>query len=165
MSAAQKLNSQHPFLDRDVVMSIANSVAESLKVLADVTAEFEKPFSGSDWSSPTEFSVYLSLDSKPFLGKIQFHFDREVAKFVIEKITHSPCGNDTEEIFDGIGEISNIFYGSAKTKLNMLGFKLQMSLPVPSLTKNLPPAPSTHKCMIIPFKVNNALCYVEIIIN
>ena len=164
MSAAFKVDVQHPFMDREVVLNIANGVVETLKILADITADFEKPFVADHWQSPTEVSVYLNLNSEPFCGKIHFHFDVKVAKYIIETLTGSSVPSDSDEILDGVGEISNIFYGSAKTKLNGIGYNLKMSLPTPCWTKDLPPSPDSKKCMIIPFKVNNALCYVEIVI-
>ncbi len=164
MSAAPKINTSHPFMDREVVMSFGNGVIEVLKMMADVEAHFEKPFAAMNWQSPTEVSVHLTLSSDPYKGKIQFHFDKAIAKSIIEKMTGAGIEPDSPEILDGVGEISNMFYGAAKTKLNLQGYNLNMSLPKPCWTKDLPKPIATLTCMVIPFKISTALCYVEIII-
>ncbi len=163
MSAAKKINIHHPFMDGAIIHSLANGVVEALKVMVDIEASFEKPFVGLNWKSPTDFSVYLNLNSDSYKGRIQFHFTHMVAKTIIEKLIGSEVV-DKSEILDGVGEISNIFYGGAKTKLNLLGLNLSMSLPKPCLTKDLPNTISETTCMLIPFKVLGEICYVEIIL-
>lgn len=164
MSAARKIKAEHPFMDRELVLSFANGVVDVLKMMAQVDANFEKPFAAVNWKSPTELSVHLALNSDPYKGKIVFHFDKTVAQSIIEQMTGSEVSPSLEEILDGVGEISNMFYGAAKTKLNMVGFQLAMTLPVPVLTKNLPVYVTDTTSMVIPFRILEKLCYVEIII-
>ncbi|MBC7741938.1 MAG: chemotaxis protein CheX [Bdellovibrionaceae bacterium] len=164
MSAANKINIHHPFMDGVIIQSLANGVVEALKIMVNIEASFEKPFVGTNWKSPTDFSVYLNLNSDFYRGRIQFHFTEMVAKTIVEKLIGSEV-IEKSEILDGVGEISNIFYGGAKTKLNSLGLNLAMSLPKPCLTKDLPKAIAETTCMLIPFKVLGEICYVEIILN
>ena len=164
MSAAPKININHPFMDRLVVLSFANGVVEALKTMSDISAEFEKPFAALNWRSPSDVSVYLTLNSDSYKGRLVFHFPIGVAKAIIEKITGSEVQEDSDDVLDGVGEISNMFYGAAKTKLNTSGFNLTMSIPKPCWTKSLPQPMSDSTCMLIPFKVLNEMCYVEIVL-
>ena len=101
----------------------------------------------------------------PFKGQILFHFDKQVAKTIIEKMMSLEIlDENSSELLDGVGEISNMFYGTAKMKLNEIGFKLSMSTPHPCWTKDLPPVASSKANMIVPFKIITKHCYVEIII-
>ena len=164
MSNAKKISLEHPFMERQVILNLAHGVVETLKMMADIDAEFEKPFTATNWVSPTDVSVYLSLNSGGHKGRLQFHFNKNVAKTIIEKMTGSEVESDSDEILDGVGEISNIFYGAAKAKLNLLGFNLAMSIPKPCWSRNLPRLTSDVTCMLIPFKVLQELCYVEIVL-
>lgn len=164
MSAAQRILAKHPFSDEDVILSIANGVVDTLKMIAECQSDFEKPFETSNWTSPTDVSVYIKLDSDPYRGMIQFHFHKDIIKFLVEKITYCPIEGKDNELLDGVGEISNIFYGAAKTRLNILGFKLKMSFPIPSFTKDLP-SKGNHKSVVIPFNINSYKCFVEIVVT
>ena len=164
MSAAAKINTQHPFLNKDVILNLAGEITNTLKVMANIEARFEKPFAIANWKSPKEISVVLALDTAELKGKIHFHFDKYVAQEIISNLTGSQINEDSEEMLDGVGEISNIFYGAAKTKLNQIGFHLTLSSPHPCWTKDLPPTVGHSICLIIPFKVSDKDCYVEIII-
>jgi chemotaxis protein CheX len=165
MSAAKKIEPGHPFMDGNVIMNLANGINTTLKTMTDLVANFDKPFIGQNWKPTSEFSVFLDLGVDPFKGQIFFHFDKLVAKTIIEKMTGAALDEgNSEEILDGLGEVSNMFYGSAKTKLNELGFKLKMSIPHPSLTEKLPPRVGENTAMVIPFKVLGKNCFVEIVI-
>lgn len=151
-------------MDRQVIMSLANGVGEGLKIMAEIETQFEKPFAAANWRSPTDISVYLTLNSDPFKGRLQFHFPKRVAKAIIEKMTGSEVPADSDELLDGMGEVANMFFGAAKTKLNQIGFALEMTIPKPCWSKSLPFPVNDTRCMLIPFKVLDETCYVEIII-
>ena len=159
-----KLTLEHPFMNRDVIANLSNGISTTLKLMANVEARFEKPFSDLKWTSPKEISVIMSLDTAFYAGQIVFHFDKMVAKKIIENMIGSNVDQDSAEILDGVGEISNIFYGAAKTKLKLLGFDLNMSIPKPYLTKNLPALINKSVCLVIPFKVESKDCFVEVIL-
>jgi chemotaxis protein CheX len=165
MSTAKKIDLGHPFMDSSVILNLANGINTTLKTMTDLVATFDKPFVGENWKSPTEFSVILELSVDPFKGILLFHFDKTVAQSIIEKLTGSAIDSvNNTEILDGIGEVSNMFYGTAKTKLNEIGFKLKMSVPKPLVTSELPAPVGDFKNMIIPFKILNKSCFVEIVV-
>ena len=165
MSAAQKLDPQHPFLNSNVILNISNGVTETLQTMAQTEAHFEKPYVAKDWKTPTDITVFLELKSDPYHGQVRFHFDKSVARGILEKMLGSAINEtDLAEILDGVGEISNIFFGVAKTKLNLLGFKLEMSVPHPVKSAELPETIGNKTCLVIPFKVGDTLCFVEMIL-
>lgn len=165
MSLLKRPDPRHPFMEGQVILNIGNGIVETLRMMAEVEATFERPFAVKNWVSPTDVSVFLRLDSGDHRGLLQFHFNKNTAKLIIDKMTDSDIALDSDELLDGVGEISNIFYGAAKTKLNQIGFNLKMTIPKACWTKNLPLSTTETTCMLIPFKVLGELCYVEIIIN
>lgn len=164
MSAAPKINPDHPFLNRDVIMNLSNGMTNTLKVMANIEAHFEKPFSDINWSSPKEISVFLTLNTVLFKGQVLFHFDKNIAKKIIENMVGSTVEEDSPEILDGVGEISNIFYGAAKTKLKDVGYDLNMTIPQPCWTKDLPEMLNKTAGMIIPFKIDGIDCFAQIVL-
>lgn len=165
MNTAKKIGPSHPFMDSSVILNLANGINTTLKTMTDLVATFDKPYMGTNWKAPTEFSVILELSVDPFKGNLLFHFDKSVAQSIIEKLTGSAIDSmNSSEILDGIGEVSNMFYGTAKTKLNEIGFKLKMSVPKPCMTSDLPATVGDFKNMIIPFKILSKNCFVEIVV-
>ena len=164
MTAVRKIPAQHPFIDPAVILNVSNGVTETLQVMAKITADFQKPFIASNWRAPTDFSVHLTLNSDPYRGRIQFHFNKNIIKQIIKNMLDEGAATDDESLLDCIGEITNMFYGAAKTKLNASGFNLSMTIPKPCLTQKLPQATHETTCMVIPFKVDAEVCYIEIII-
>lgn len=164
MSTAAKLSQEHPFLNREVIMNFSNGVAETLQTMAGVPSSFEKGFVEKNWKPVNEISVFLDLKSEPYTGQIRFHFDRVVLAKLFEKMLGQTIDPQSKEVLDCVGEISNMCYGYAKGKLNEKGFQLQMTIPHPCPTKDLPAAASEHPHIIIPFKVFDHKCHIEIII-
>ncbi|MGZ3690635.1 MAG: chemotaxis protein CheX [Pseudobdellovibrio sp.] len=164
MTAVRKIPAQHPFIDPAVILNVSNGVTETLQVMAQITADFQKPFIENNWRAPTDVSVHLTLNSDPYRGRIQFHFNKSIIKQIIKNMLDAEAATDEESMLDCMGEISNMFYGAAKTKLNASGFNLSMTIPKPCLTQNLPKSLQDTTCMVIPFKVDEEICYIEIII-
>lgn len=161
---APKINQNHPFMNREVIINLSNEMSNVLKMMAELEADFQKPFVSLDWRSPKEISVLLSLDTPNYKGTVCFHFDKKVAQKIIENMTGSAVDENSPEILDGVGEVSNMFYGAAKTKLNDIGFDLKISMPKPLWTKDLPEVIESHISMVVPLQIDGKDCFVEIIV-
>lgn len=161
---ASPSSSLHPLMNSEVIENISNGVELTLKAMAQVSGLFEKSYVEKNWKAPTEVSVYIELDSPPCCGQVRFHFSRNVLRQLHKLIMNEDVSADSDEVLDCVGEISNICYGYAKSKLNLQGYRLQMALPHPSKTEDLPQVISEHPHIIIPFRVLNETCFVEIVI-
>ncbi|MEK6627022.1 MAG: chemotaxis protein CheX [Bdellovibrionota bacterium] len=164
MSTAPKIPAQHPFLNGEVILNFSAGVAETLQTMAGVASTFDKGFVEKNWKSKNDISVFLDLKSDPYTGQIRFHFDKMVLAALFEKMIGQKIDPNSREILDCMGEISNMCYGYAKAKLNEKGFALKMTIPHPCATKDLPEVYSRHPHIIIPFKVFDQLCHIQIII-
>jgi|GEM_PF-3303745 len=164
MSTAPKIAEAHPFLNREVILNFSNGVAETLQTMAGFTISFEKGFVEKNWKAKNDISVYLDLKSPPYTGQIRFHFNKTVLVALFEKMLGQTVDPNSNEILDCLGEISNMCYGYAKAKLNEKGFALQMTIPHPSATTDLPEVFSRHPHIVIPFKVLEQACQIQIII-
>lgn len=164
MSAAKRLQT-NPFLEREIIFSIADGILDTLKLISNCTSSYDQPISGDGWTPATDISVNINIESSPYTGQFRFHFPKKLIHFLIEHVSFSKTEGKDSELLDGIGEITNIFYGAAKTRLNILGFKLQMTIPEPYYTNNLPNLSVNNSKIIIPFEINNFKSFLEIIIN
>lgn len=164
MSAIAKLPREHPFLNAEVITSFSSGVAEALQIMASVKGVFEKPYIEKDWKAKTDICVCLDLESGNYVGQIRFHFTRTVLVQLYEKMLNEKISVDSLEILDCAGEFSNMCYGNAKTKLNEKGFLLQLTLPNPGRTEDLADWGSPYPQIIIPYKIFNEECSIQIVI-
>lgn len=164
MSAAAKDLNTHPFLEHEVMINLSNGVDETLQMMASVASIFEKAFIEENWKPPADVSVYLEVQSPPSFGQIRFHFSRKALNELYKRMMNEEAAPDLKQIVDCVGEVSNVCYGYAKSKLNREGYSLGMALPRPGKTEDLPHVESKHPHMIIPFKVFNETCYIQIVI-
>lgn len=164
MGAAPRISQLHPFLNSAVIVNLSNGVVETLKTMAHVASIFEKAFVEKSWKAQGEISVYLNLESPPCYGQVRFHFSRKVLADICKNMIKEEVALDSPDLVDCLGEISNVCYGFAKAKLNSQGYSLKMELPHASKTEDMPPVESKYPHIIIPFKVLNETCYIEIII-
>ena len=73
--------------------------------------------------------------------------------------TTKPNGS---QVMDCLAEISNVTYGLTKIKLNQEGFNLNMALPFAGKTEDIPGTPGNKT--VIPFKVFDETCFIEVVI-
>lgn len=163
MNATAKLPREHPFLNAEVIASFSSGIVETLQVMADMKGEFDKPFIQKDWKAKTDVCVCMDLESGKFVGQIRFHFSKSVLVKLYEKMLNEKVDGDSTEVMDCAGEFSNMCYGDAKTKLNEKGFLLQLTLPSPVYTEDMADWGSPYPHIIIPFKVFNEECNIQIV--
>ena len=164
MSAAAKLPREHPFLNAEVITSFSSGVTDTLQIMASVKGIFEKPYIEKDWKAKSDICVCLDLESGSYVGQIRFHFKKSVLIQLYEKMLNEKVGNDSPELMDCAGEFSNMCYGNAKTKLNDKGFLLQLTLPSPGRTVDLADWGSPYPQIIIPYKMFDEECQIQIVI-
>lgn len=151
-------------MNSSVLLSLSGSVAETLKVMAQAVTKFDKAFVEKNWKSPTDISVVVVLDSPPNKGQIRFHFTGDVMVSLGKRILFEDIRPDSQEALDCSGELSNMFYGFAKAKLNEMGYNFKLSIPEPRKTKNLPELNSKFSNVILPFRIMNQTCYIQIVV-
>lgn len=165
MSAAIKVPQLHPFLNSSVILDISNGMFETTEAMARVVCVCEKSFVENKWKSPTTYSVCLDIESPPYRGQILFHFSakslREFYKAIVEIAGEVPT---TADLLDCLGEVSNQAYGLAKGKLNADGYSFKMSMPKPVLTEQLVIPDSKFPSIVVPFKLFEELCYIQLVL-
>ena len=164
MSAAAKLPREHPFLNAEVITSFSSGVSETLQIMASLKGVFDAPYIEKDWKAKSDICVCLDLESGNYVGQIRFHFTRTVLVQLYERMVSEHVELESPEVLDCAGEFSNMCYGNAKTKLNEKGFLLQLTLPNPGRTEDLADWGSPYPQIIIPFKIFDEECSIQIVI-
>lgn len=151
-------------MNSSVILTLTGSVSETIKVMAQAATKFDKAFVEKNWQSPSDVSVVVDLDSPPNRGQIRFHFSGRVLTEFCKRMLSENVEPDSREILDCSGELSNMFFGFAKAKLNESGYNFKLSIPKPFNKGSLPVITSNHSNVILPFKVLNETCYIQIVV-
>lgn len=166
MSTALKLsNLKHPIFEKLVVENICSGIRDTLIQLGSFKTEFKPHFYGTKWTPPTPISVVLNVKQGDQPLQVRFHFDPNPVIEILEGMLGDKVDPQSQDILDGVGEISNMIYGLIKTKVSASGFQFGMGRPEACFSKNLPAPvnPNTHS-LIIPFTVNGGSCHFEFIV-
>lgn len=162
----KKESKPHPFQDANVINAFAIGVQSTLAEMAQTTCEFEKPFVEKVWLPVADATGVMELKSDKHTGFLHIHFPKEAIIEIMGKMLGEPVKEFNDEVLDGIGEITNIVYGTMKAKLNPMGYEFKMATPKAEYTKNLPALEDPgKKHLVIPFKVSGLDCSIEIILS
>lgn len=166
MSSALKISTlKNPIFEKIVVENICAGIRGTLDQLGTFKTEFKPHFFATTWEVPTPISVVLNLKQNDNPLQVHFHFDPKPVIEILEGMIGDKVDPESQDILDGVGEISNMIYGLIKTKVSSSGFQFGMSRPEACFTKNLPPSLHPNgQSLVIPFSVNGGQCHFEFIV-
>ena len=167
MNVANKVQQLHPFLNSAVILDISNGVFETAQTVASVACICEKSFVEKKWKAPAlnAFAVLFDIESAEHKGQIIFYFTKKSLQELYMKIVGIKEEITLDEnLLDCLGEVCNQAYGVAKTKLNRAGYAFIMTLPQPILTEELAVKESKYPAIVVPFKLFDERCYIQLVI-
>lgn len=166
MSTALKLSTlKHPIFEKLVVDNICAGIRGTLEQLGSFKTEFQPHFFTGTWTPPTPISVVVNLKQGEQPLQVRFHFDPNPVVEILEGMLGDKVDPQSQDILDGVGEISNMIYGLIKTKASSGGFQFGMGRPEACFTKNLPPHVNpNNQSLVIPFTVNGGICHFEFVV-
>lgn len=117
-------------LDLNFINPFILGAVEALGVQGGLKVEGGKPFLKGKQPQPKfVVAAFLGLVSKEFKGAIAIYFEEKPFAKMIEHMLGEKLDSISDEYADAAGEILNITYGAAKTKLNASGYDLKRALP------------------------------------
>lgn len=166
MSTALKLATiKHPIFEKLVVDNISAGIKDTLSQLGSFTTVFKPHFFAKEWTAPTPITVIVNIKQNEQPLQVRFHFDPKPVVEILEGMLGDKVDPNSQDILDGVGEISNMIYGLIKTKASSSGFQFGMGRPEACFTKNLPPNVNPNgQSLVIPFTVNGGECHFEFIV-
>ena len=155
---------KHPFQDANVINALASGIKDTLSEMAQIQCQFEKPFVEKHWDTQGDATGIMELKSDLHSGSLHIHFPKEAIFLIMSKMLGEPPKEFNDEVLDGVGEITNIVYGTMKAKLNPMGYEFKMATPRADYTKNLSKPEGQAKHLLLPFTVENSKCFIEVVL-
>lgn len=150
----------NPLFKENVINAICVGVQDTLSMMAQVQAKFDKPSIEMTWKNHGDVTGVINFETTDFRGSLYIHFPSEVLIKLYNTMVGETLTTVSPEVVDCIGEISNMAYGVAKGKLDPLKLNFSMSLPKSMKTSELKRMPAPH--LLIPFNVYDKKCVLEI---
>lgn len=159
--AEQTGGAENPLFKENVINAICVGLQETLSMMAQVQAKFEKPSIEMIWKTKGDVTGVIDFETTNFRGSLYIHFPSEVLIKIYNTMVGESQTTVTPEVIDCIGEISNMAYGVAKGKLDPLKLNFSMSLPKALKTPELKRIAATPH-LLIPFIVYDKTCLLEV---
>lgn len=164
MSAAEKI--QNPLLDKRLINSFVDGVANTLQTMANTQVVFGKPFVEPKFSPRGEIAGVVGMLSNQWKGTLTLSFPKQAILLILENMLGEKYSDITEEVHDAVGELTNMIYGSAKATLNQLGYNFEMAIPTVIKGQFIMLQHSRSATLVIPFRLlNETEFFIEISVS
>ncbi len=161
MSAAPKM--QNPLLDKTLINSFIEGVSKTLETMASTKVTYGKPFVEQKFSARGEVAGVVGMVSNEYKATLTLSFPKPAILLILENMLGEKYTDITDEVFDAVGELTNMIYGSAKGTLNDLGYNFEMAIPTVIKGQFIMLQHSKSATLVIPFKLTNQTeFYIEI---
>lgn len=149
MSAAPNL--QNPLLDKTLIQSFINGVTKTLKTMANTEITCGKPFVEQKFAARGEVAGVVGMVSKQYKATLTLSYPKPAILSILENMLGEKYTDITEEVFDAVGELTNMIYGSAKGTLNDMGYDFEMAIPTVIKGQFIMLQHSKSATLVIPF--------------
>ncbi len=161
MTAAPKM--QNPLLDKTLINSFIEGVSKTLETMASTKVTYGKPFVEQKFSARGEVAGVVGMVSNEYKATLTLSFPKPAILLILENMLGEKYNDITNEVFDAVGELTNMIYGSAKGTLNDLGYNFEMAIPTVIKGQFIMLQHSKSATLVIPFKLTNQTeFYIEI---
>lgn len=149
-------------LDPTFLNPFLNGTLEALRVTCNLECKAGQPFLKGKVAQP-EFGLaaVLGITSSSFCGSFTLLFPNEVFRHVVSGWLGEEVKELTKDHQDGVAELLNIIYGSAKVVWNEQGRQIQKAIPSVLTGKSINSL-SKVPVLVIPFLTNFGEFHVEI---
>lgn len=117
-------------IDSGTLSPFIEGTITTLETQASVKVQTGKPFIKNGTEEPVAIAGVITMNNAELPGSIALCFSTKVFLGIYESMvgeTHTEISAETQ---DAAGELLNIIYGFAKTKLKADGFAIDMAIPV-----------------------------------
>ena len=129
MSAAKTVNLKSPLLSSEVIEAFVESVKYTISTMTTLNLIAGAPQAFFGIQSQTDIAGVVGITSDENRGSLILSFSKSAILEIHNQILGEVETELSQSVADIVGEMSNMIYGSSKSKLNKIGYNFQMSIP------------------------------------
>ncbi|MFZ4403108.1 MAG: chemotaxis protein CheX [Pseudobdellovibrionaceae bacterium] len=163
MSTAPKLENSNPLFDKNLISAFVGGVTKTMQDMTNTVVTPGKAYIEKSAGMKADVAGYVKMSSPPLQGVLIIGYSSTSIFTLIENMLGEKYPNINKDVCDAVGEFTNMIYGSSKTTLNQLGYKMDMAIPI--VIKKEDPDNDLVRgvSLVIPFHLaNNSSFFVEI---
>lgn len=118
-------------LNVDFVKPFLMASVKTLKLQCGITANAGQPvvIEGKKHPLPINIAGIIGITSSKFTGSVALCFPEKTFLGIMGRMFEETFAEIDDDLEDGVCELLNIIYGSAKVDLNKLGHQLEKAIP------------------------------------
>ena len=150
----------------DFQKAFIEGVNETLRMMAELNPVQGEIAIRDQFECQGDVTGMIGMASDHASGTVTISFEKSTLLAIVSKVVGTNLTDLDDMALEGVGELSNMIYGTARAKLNDKGWKFQMALPT-VITGDYQVS-SLHKgpTLIIPFTVPDlGNLFVEITVH
>ena len=163
---AENLQPQNPLLDKRLINAFIEGVIKTHSTMASTEVTTGKPTVEAKFTPKGEIAGLVGMVAGPMKGTMTISYSKDAICQILENMLGEKNTEINDSVADGVGELTNMIYGTAKTTLNQLGYAFEMA--IPSVVRGAFTINKYHNgaTLVLPFTLaNGANFYVEITIS
>ena len=127
MSAAPQI--QNPLMDKNFLNAFVDGVVKTLSMMAQTEVRPGAPKVETQFQAKGDVAGMVGMVAGGMKGTLTISFQKGAIFKVMNNMLGETYSELNNEVCDAVGEMTNQIYGTAKTTLNQLGYKLEMAIP------------------------------------
>jgi chemotaxis protein CheX len=156
-------SSANPLMDKRLIVAFVDGVSNILNTMAMTPVKPTKPFIEPSFTFKGDVIGTIGMTSKSWRGSLFLCFSKESILSIMQNMLGEEYKEVNQEVRDGVGELTNMVYGSAKAALNQLGYEFDMAIPTVITGDFTVSQTSKGVTLVIPFELpNGSLMHVKI---
>lgn len=153
MSNAIKLD--NPLTDKRLIIAVTEGFVKILQTMASLQVTCGQAYIEPDTTFKCDVVGTIGMSSESWSGVLYLCFPKKGILRIINSILHESFNEISEEVRDGVGELTNMVYGSTKTALNKLGYQFTMAIPTVFAGDFVVTKGSKGVTLVIPFHLDD----------
>ena len=152
-----------PKLDLNILNPFIEGTVNVLETQANVKIQVGKPHLKTGSESDVAIAGVITMNNSELPGSIALCFPKPTFLSIYEQMVGEKHEDVSEETQDAAGELLNMIYGHAKTKLKAGGFAVDMAIPVIMVGDKLKmQVGEKGKSIVVPFTSASGPFFLEI---
>ena len=137
----------------DFQKAFIEGLHETLRMMAEMNPILEEISIQEEFQCRGDVTGMIGMVSDRATGTVTISFEKSTLLKIVSKVIGMELTDLDDTALEGVGELSNMIYGTAKSKLNEKGWKFEMALPT-VITGDYK-VTSLHKgrTLVIPFTI------------
>ncbi len=152
----------NPLLDKKLINAFIDGIVKTLSTMAMTEVKVHTPNVEKKLAPRGDVAGLIGMVAGGTKGNLTLSFEANAVFKILYNMLGESYSEINEDVTDAVGELTNMIYGCAKTKLNECGYGFEMAIPT-VVSGNFTIAQHHNGAtLVIPFSIDEDKFYCQI---